>query len=101
MVFGAALMKATTGGGGSWRLFYTWPFHRVRRFHGPPGRGCSCSVPKTKRTTADGGVQEPIFGIFGLHFVIGFLVAVLPVYHTMTAALGTPVYCDIWGCPSA
>jgi hypothetical protein len=37
-----------------------------------------------------------------LHVVLGFILAVLPVYQTLMTLLAPPeqrVYCQLWGCP--
>jgi len=40
--------------------------------------------------------HESLFGKLGLHLVVGFLVGVLPVYHTLTTVMAEPVFCQLW-----
>lgn len=40
--------------------------------------------------------HETLFGKLGLHLVLGFLVGVLPVYHTLTTVMAEPVFCQLW-----
>jgi len=42
--------------------------------------------------------HEDLIGKLGLHLVLGMLIAVMPVYHTITAAFSQSAYCQIWGC---
>ena len=44
--------------------------------------------------------KDPIVGSFGLHFVVGFVVSVMPVYgivHAVLAPAGSAFYCHLWG----
>ena len=44
--------------------------------------------------------KDPVFGSFGLHFVVGFVVSVMPVYgivHAVLAPAGSAFYCHLWG----
>lgn len=37
------------------------------------------------------------------HLVVGFVIAVLPVYQTLMTLLAPPeqrIYCQLWGCPN-
>lgn len=45
--------------------------------------------------------KDSIVGSLGTHMVVGFLLAVLPVYHLFEALLlptSESVYCQLWGC---
>ena len=43
--------------------------------------------------------HEDMLGKFGLHFAIGFVTGVLPIYHTLVIGLtDTSPYCSLWGC---
>lgn len=45
--------------------------------------------------------KESLLGAFGLNTALGFLVTVVPVYHTVHMLLAEPgdsAYCQIWGC---
>ena len=42
--------------------------------------------------------HEDVLGKFGLHFVVGFLTGVVPVYHSVVVGLGgRSAFCQIWG----
>lgn len=40
--------------------------------------------------------HESMFGRLGLHLAIGFLIGVLPVYHTLTTVLAEGPFCHLW-----
>jgi sterol desaturase/sphingolipid hydroxylase (fatty acid hydroxylase superfamily) len=40
--------------------------------------------------------HESLFGKLGLHLLVGVLVGVLPVYHTLTMVMAEPAFCQLW-----
>ena len=88
IVFAAILMRVVGD-----RADMRWPFHKVNRLRTAYLAGL-CVQTGAPLCAQDGAPK------FGLHIVVGFVLAVLPVYHLLMTLLAPPeqrFYCQLWG----